>query len=416
MHRLIERIRQVGQRLCTAQPREWVVGNIVRRLLGLIREEAEDDRDKDASNYSDAGESHTSSPHRNGIDDTLAPRRAFLPSNSILSPFGRGDSVDTNMEIGSSDTDDSSPRKGTPDIMSRRPPLLTSHTSYAPTTPAPMVTSMFNLFSEAGTPSGLSSPTPTGANSPTHRTALTTQHLAGLNTPPVRNIKSDVVEGIKEIIDEIKQAHDQVAGYALEHIHDNERILTSTASHTVLEFLLKAAKERKFTVIYAESYHSDHFTATSAKTEPFTEPRDDSKSSSDENSLSTATFAKSLTAAGITVIIIPDSSVFALMSRVDKVIIGTHVVLANGGLVAAAGARIIASAAKKHARKVFVVSGVYKLSPVYPFDVESLIEYGGAGQVEKYEEGGDMMDAEEVENPLFDYVSAELVDLYITNL
>jgi len=90
-------------------------------------------------------------------------------------------------------------------------------------------------------------------------------------------------------------------------------------------------------------------------------------------------------------------------------------VLANGGLVAAAGARTIAQAARMHRTPVVVVTGVYKLSPVYPFDFESLIEYGDASKVFGYEDG-DLLDKVDVENPLFDYVPAELVDLYITNL
>jgi translation initiation factor eIF-2B subunit beta len=37
-----------------AQPREMVVGNIVRRVLGLIRDEAEDDREAEFA-LSDVG-------------------------------------------------------------------------------------------------------------------------------------------------------------------------------------------------------------------------------------------------------------------------------------------------------------------------------------------------------------------------
>ena len=43
---------------------------------------------------------------------------------------------------------------------------------------------------------------------------------------------------------------------------------------------------------------------------------------------------------------ITDSSVFAIMSIVDKVIISTHGIMANGGLIAHAGAYQIALAAK----------------------------------------------------------------------
>jgi len=62
-----------------------------------------------------------------------------------------------------------------------------------------------------------------------------------------------------------------------------------------------------------------------------------------------------------------------------------------------------------------VVSGVYKLSPVYPFDFEALIEHGDSSKIIGYEEG-DLVDKINIENPLYDYVPAELVDLYITNL
>lgn len=44
--------------------------------------------------------------------------------------------------------------------------------------------------------------------------------------------------------------------------------------------------------------------------------------------------------------VIPDSAVFAIMSRVNKVIIGTHTVLADGGLRAVCGIHSVALAAK----------------------------------------------------------------------
>lgn len=223
---------------------------------------------------------------------------------------------------------------------------------------------------------------------------------------PTKDVRAEVLEGINEIIDELGQVDDQIASYALEHIHSNEIILTHTSSTTVQKFLLKAAAKRKFTVIHAESFPNNH-EATHATVSG-------NVSSEDEN-LSFDSFQKPLIALGITVILIPDSAVFALMSRVNKVILGTHSVLANGGLVAAAGTRVIARAAKVHQTPVVVVSGVYKLSPVYPFDFESLIEYGDAGKVLPFEDG-DLVDKIDVQNPLYDYVPAELVDLYITNL
>lgn len=395
--RLIERVQQVGQRLTAAQPREIAVGNIVRRVLGVIREEAEEDRDGETNSFSEANSD--SRPHTPG--DTLGPRPGLQSTLTTFSPLRHGTSP-TGSPLASRSSDDLFPPA---DLEpTHRPPLLTSHISYAVANTAPMATSMFNLLSHpishANSPTG----TP-GTSSPNPRNPLTSHALANLNT--AKDLRAEVIEGIEEIIDELDQVDDQIAGYALEHIHSNEIILTHTSSATVQKFLLKAATKRKFTVIHAESFPNNH-EATHATIVG-------KHASEGEDDLGTKLFSKPLTAAGITVIVIPDAAVFALMSRVNKVILGTHVVLANGGLVAAAGAKTIAQAARVHRTPVVVVTGIYKLSPIYPFDFESLIEYGDASKVFGYEDG-DLVEKVDVENPLFDYVPAELVDLYITNL
>jgi translation initiation factor eIF-2B subunit beta len=58
--------------------------------------------------------------------------------------------------------------------------------------------------------------------------------------------------------------------------------------------------------------------------------------------------AKKLAEAGIHTNLVSDSSVFALMSRVDKVIISAHGIMANGGVIGSSGALLIAHAAKAH--------------------------------------------------------------------
>ena len=52
--------------------------------------------------------------------------------------------------------------------------------------------------------------------------------------------------------------------------------------------------------------------------------------------------------------VITDSAVFAMMSRVNKVIIGTHGIMADGALVAFNGAALLAHAAKAHSVPVVV--------------------------------------------------------------
>ncbi|KAL1302618.1 hypothetical protein AAFC00_002990 [Neodothiora populina] len=384
---LIERVRKVGQRLIAAQPREMAVGNIVRRVLGLIREVVEEGADSDAGAPTSPQPGHNDSFQRPGL--------------SGFSNLSQANSLPHHMQVASRDA---SPAGSDSSSMGHaRPPLLSSHTSYA--TPGPHVTSLFGLLSHPDEASPVPTPPP-GSQSPVHKSASSTRGFATPPTEPKVDIKAEVIDGIKELLDELEVVDDQIAASALEHIHANEIILTHTSSTTVQKFLINAARKRKFTVVHAEAFPNDHVD-THATIMTGGKKDDDDDEPEDR--------WKPLTSMGITVIVIPDSAVFALMSRINKVILAPHTVLANGGLIAAAGALTIAQAAKVHQTPVVVVSGVYKLSPVYPFDMEELVEYGDPGKVIGFDEG-DVVENVEVVNPIYDYVSADLVDLYITNL
>ncbi|CZS90365.1 related to translation initiation factor GCD7 [Rhynchosporium agropyri] len=391
--KLLERIQEVGRRLVAAQPREMVVGNIVRRVLGMIRDEAKEDRTEDGSDSA----SNVSSPARK--DSYPGPPRTADGAPPTFSPLRFESSSEGGEGVNGDDV------FGGKSMTISRPPMLTSHTSYAVVNGVPVQQSMFNLLSATPSPSA----TPPGANSPHGKTSFNASSLAQRIATTTKDLKAEVMSGIDEIIDELDQVDDQIAAYAQEHIHSNEVILTHSSSLSVQKFLLKAAEKRKFTVIVAESYPNDH-EATHATV---TGKTNQSGETGDE--MSTDTFLKPLSAAGITVILITDAAIFAIMSRVNKVILATHAVIANGGLIAAAGARIIAKAARVHRTPVIVVSGVYKLSPEYPFEFESLIEYGDPGSIVGYDDGP-LVDKLDVDNPVYDYVSPDLVDLYITNL
>lgn len=352
---LITRVRQVGHRLVLAQPRELAVGNIVRRVLGVIRDVLE----QDASGSSDVDVSRTSS-------------FAGLMPTSLTSPV----------------------KEHKPDIDVGKPRLQSTN----------------SLFGLLGHPPELMTPSPTpptGTQSPIPGYGSSLPHRPASSVLPETqklDIKAEVIDGIKMIIAELESVDADIAPFAQEHIHSDEVILTHTSSRTVQNFLLAAARKRKFTVVHVESYPNDHedthrmiLNGHKAKEEQDSGPW------------------KRLTEAGITVIMIPDSAVFALMSRVNKVILTPHSVLASGGLIAASGAMLIAQAAKAHKTPVVVVSGVYKLSPVYHFETGKLIEMGDPGRVVSFA-AGSMVEAVEVKNPMFDFVPAELVDLYITNL
>lgn len=395
---LITRIRDVGRRLVAAQPREMAVGNVVRRILGVIREVAEEDQDQSAASDTSVASPATpsqpaarSAAHRPGISSTIS---SFSPLHQGAAPL---DALPRAMSSG-----DMTP--STHDTTEQRNQLGAASPSYAGQGPA-QVTSLFGLFhtpqgaSPAGTP-------PTGTQSPVSKPAPRQKDISADSNK--LDIKAEVIDGIKELLDELEVVDSQIAESALDHIHSNEIILTHTSSQTVQKFLATAARKRKFTVVHAEAYPNDHLATHATIVNGGRKADGDLDSDADER-------WKPLTAMGITVILIPDSAVFALMSRINKVILAPHTVLANGSLIAAAGAATIARAARAHRVPVVVLSGVYKLSPVYPFDTDELIEFGDPGRVVPFQDG-EFMDGVDVVNPVFDHVEADLVDLYITNL
>ncbi|EZF36456.1 hypothetical protein H101_00007 [Trichophyton interdigitale H6] len=384
---LIERVQQVGRLIVAAQPREMVVGNIVRRVLGLIRDESEDTRFKELTSQK--------GPHQQQQQKSLAQSsRGHAGTRSRHTPHSRRRGGN-NQEIKGLSPFDANGR-----YLSR--PALMTHPSFSGVMSTPVI-SMFNLLSEPEPEETAQLESSPVVSEPEPEQPSEEDDAEASD---IKDFKAEVLDGITEIVDELHQVDDQIAAYALEHIHSNEIILTYESSVSVQKFLLKAAARRKFTVIHVESYPNSHKDSHAAVTGTLT---------GDEEGLATDSFQKPLIALGITVILIPDSAVFALMSRVNKVILGTHSVLANGGLVAAAGSRVVASAAKVHKTPVVVVSGIYKLSPVYPFDYEALIEYGDASAVADYMHS-DVAEKVDVMNPLYDYVPPELVDLYITNV
>ena len=102
-----------------------------------------------------------------------------------------------------------------------------------------------------------------------------------------------------------------------------------------------------------------------------------------------------------------------MMSRVNKVIIGTHSVMANGGLRAACGANTLALAAKHYSVPVIVLVPMYKMSPVF-YERDAFNLLGNTEAVLPYSSSSAKF--VKAYSPIFDYVPPELVTLFISNL
>ena len=120
---------------------------------------------------------------------------------------------------------------------------------------------------------------------------------------------------------EIELSVKNLSQQALAHIHANELILTLGYSYTVEQFFKYAAsKKRQFHVFILE--HAPFFTGHK--------------------------MAINLSQSNIPVTVVTDSAVFAIMARVNKIVIGTRSLLANGGLTAKSGTYNLALAAKNY--------------------------------------------------------------------
>ncbi|RMX40045.1 hypothetical protein pdam_00002290 [Pocillopora damicornis] len=173
---------------------------------------------------------------------------------------------------------------------------------------------------------------------------------------PAHGLKATVIDALNELLSEIEASTDNIATQALEHIHSNEVIMTIGKSRTVEQFLKNAARRRTFSVIVAEGA-------------PFYKGQE---------------LAKSLAQDGIETTVITDSAVFAIMSRVNKLI---------------------------------VCAAMYKLTPQYivAYDQDSCNKFVVPHDVMKFSEGN-ILSKIDVHNPVFDYIPSDLVNLCISNI
>lgn len=205
---------------------------------------------------------------------------------------------------------------------------------------------------------------------------------------PSSELRDSILDHVGELEMELETCHDNVSSQACEHIHSNEIILTLGDSNIVKVFLKEAAQHRKFQCIVMEN--------------------------SPENK--GHELALSLAKSKIQTVLIPDSAMFGMISRVNKIIIGTHTVMANGGLRSVCGTHAVALAAQHYSIPVIVLAPLYKLSPQFlcSYDQDTFNNFKSPETVLSYNHR-DLIAKVQVFNPEFDYVPPELVSLFISN-
>ena len=201
-------------------------------------------------------------------------------------------------------------------------------------------------------------------------------------------LRQAVLHAINELCEELDNLTVPICDQSPEYIHADECIFTFGHSPLVESFLKAAARKRRFSLIVAEGGPT----------------------------LEGHRLASSLSKiANISTTLVPDSSVYAIMSRVNKVIVSPLAVLADGGMIAPSGCEMVAIAAKDFSVPIVCLASTFMLSPVFAHNhAEVLSQLLSPALVMDY---STPIKAEAVEIIVaaFDYVPPHLIDAYITN-
>ncbi|KAL2461143.1 NagB/RpiA/CoA transferase-like superfamily protein [Abeliophyllum distichum] len=362
---LIDAVKAVGEELIDANPVELAVGNIVRRVLHIIREEDLSLTTAAVGGLSLSAESDNEDDVDQGDHPALSAAAVAAAARSTL-----------------------------------RPPSLQT------------------LLEDMPHSTAVPQPSSSGGDSEGKSKSADKNSMT-------RKLKHNVIEAVNELIQDISTCHELIAEQAVEHIHQNEVILTLGSSRTVTEFLCAAKeKKRSFRVFVAEGA-----------------PRYQGHA-----------LAKELAARGLQTTVITDSAVFAMISRVNMVIVGAHAVMANGGVIAPVGLNMVALAAQRHAVPFVVLAWGSQVLPCYvvllcnqaelTISIEKMLAYGNIlcplyphnpevllnelkspSELLDFGEFSDCLDFGcgsgspllHVVNPAFDYVPPNLVSLFITD-
>lgn len=122
-----------------------------------------------------------------------------------------------------------------------RPGLNSTHSS------AGLPKTLFHLLSASPDVDLASS----GPGSPFHNSGTSTPTTWKGTYSQIHALRSEVIDGIEEIMDEISQVDDQIAALADAQIRPGDFVLTYRPSTTVERFILRAAQKRKFTLFLA---------------------------------------------------------------------------------------------------------------------------------------------------------------------
>lgn len=213
---------------------------------------------------------------------------------------------------------------------------------------------------------------------------------------------------MQELIEELDNCEKNINELAPQLIHKHEVIMTYGLPTSVHKLLLRAAmKNPDFTIVVVEGNPNVMNHTHGAVMNKVTGDEEEGSNSEQQAA------RKSLQDRGVKVVVVSDADVWNMISRVNKVFLGANYVLADGAVIAAAGAGGVARMARGMRKPVVVVAGSHMLCPVLCFEKGEMVEMGKPVTVGFNE--GDLMANAEFPNPLNDYIEPTKIAMFVTN-
>ncbi|KRX10666.1 hypothetical protein PPERSA_08661 [Pseudocohnilembus persalinus] len=197
-----------------------------------------------------------------------------------------------------------------------------------------------------------------------------------------KQFSEDVDSLVYELTEEYTKA---IEKYALEHVNENEVVLTYEYSVTVEKFLKKARFSRQFEVIILVK----------------------------EQNSEAYIMAENLTKAGITAFLAPFSAAYAYMPRVNKIFLGCHAIMKNGGILGNSGSLMVMTAAKAYKIDVIILASSIKLTNHFSFEQNTYNQLLNPKDI--LPEENDLKNPVSIIAAKYDYIAPEYITLYITN-
>lgn len=205
---------------------------------------------------------------------------------------------------------------------------------------------------------------------------------------PMPTLRQTIMGGINELNDEIDNVLGPICEQSMEQIHADACVLVYGWSQVVESFLKAAARKRKFQIIIVEAGPdlSGHKLAEALKDAP-----------------------------NVSCTLISDCAVYAVMGRVNTVLVAPDAVTADGGAICKAGHLIVATAAKEHHVPVVGLSSTFLLTPQFAHSShEGLGQLLSPSMIVQYN-ANLCQENVEVVNPAFDFLPPAVMNLYVTN-